>query len=97
MLEMCDSCPFAQSGKGLHLRKSLRPGRWSEIRRGLLNGEHFFCHKTTSDDGEDDDYTPNGEELVCAGAIEFQEKHGVSSQYVRICERLHRSSGEGRR
>lgn len=79
--KMCADCPFSKDGAGAHLRRSLRPGRMAEIKRGLLRGEHFNCHKTTHETG-------NGTNLMCSGAIEFQEKHGVSSQLQRIAERL---------
>lgn len=81
MAAPCENCPFNTSGKGLSLRKSLARGRWSEITRGLLRGEYFTCHKTTEETGD-------GSELMCAGAIAYQEKHGVSSNYQRVCERL---------
>lgn len=81
MKEPCLNCPFNSTGPGAHLRKSLRPGRMAEIRRGLLRGEHFTCHKTTPETGD-------GSNLMCAGAIAFQEKHGVSSQLQRCMERL---------
>ena len=81
MKEMCADCPFAKTGPGVHLRKTLRPGRWREITSGLLRGEHFNCHKTTDETGD-------GSNLVCAGSIEWQDKRGLSSQYARIAERL---------
>ena len=81
MAAMCADCPFAASGPGLHLRKSLRPGRWREILAGLRRQEHFVCHKTTDETGD-------GSNLICAGSIEWQDKRGVSSQYLRVCERL---------
>lgn len=81
MQEPCFSCPFNASGPGLRLRKSLRPARWREITSGLRRGEHFTCHKTDAETGD-------GSELLCAGAIAFQERHGVSSNLQRICERL---------
>lgn len=77
----CADCPFASGGAGLHLRKSLRPGRWREILNSLRNDIHFFCHKTTHETG-------NGTELLCAGSIEWQEKRGLSSNLQRISERL---------
>jgi hypothetical protein len=77
MKEACVDCPFNKDGPGAHLRRTLR--RWGEIQRGLLRGEHFLCHKTTDETGD-------GSHLLCAGAIAFQDEHGVSSQYVRICE-----------
>jgi len=79
--KMCADCPFQSKGPGLHLRKSLQRDRWLEILSGLRIQGHFICHKTT-------DETGNGSDLVCAGAIEWQNKHKLSSQYVRICERL---------
>jgi hypothetical protein len=77
----CADCPFAKKGAGLKLRRSLRPGRFAEILRGLRREGYFICHKTTRQTG-------NGTNLVCAGSIEWQEKRGLTSQYQRICERL---------
>lgn len=56
MREMCNNCPFAKDGQGKILQESLRPARWKEITEGLLDGEHFFCHKTAeySDEEEED-------------------------------------------
>lgn len=87
MLSKCDNCPFASRGPGLKLRRSLSVVRWQRILGGLLRGEHFYCHKTTEETGD-------GSNLVCAGSIEWQDKHGASSQYVRICERLGAIQGE---
>lgn len=81
MQSPCANCPFNAEGPGLHLRKSLRCGRWGEIRRGLLSGEHFTCHKTTDETGD-------GSNLMCAGAIAFQEKNNVSSNLQRVMERI---------
>ena len=78
---MCADCPFSKSERGTHLRKSLAPGRMAEIRRGLRQGEYFMCHKTTEETG-------NGSRLLCAGAIEYQESIGASSNYQRVCENL---------
>lgn len=78
----CDTCPFATSGPGLELRQTLRPGRWYEILTMLARGqEHFTCHKTTGETG-------NGTNLICAGAMALQHKHGLTSNYERVCERI---------
>ena len=77
----CADCPFNTSGAGLHLRKSLGAGRWRDIKTGLVRGESFTCHKTTEETGD-------GSNLMCAGAIAYQRKHGVSSNLQRVCERL---------
>ncbi len=81
MNEPCVDCPFNESGPGLHLRKSLRPGRWQEILRGLKRDTHFTCHKTADETGD-------GSDLVCAGALAWQEERGLSSNYQRVMERL---------
>lgn len=81
MPKMCLDCPWNTTPEGKHLRASLGRRRVNEIERGLLGGEHFICHKTSDEVG-------NGTNLVCAGALEFQDEHGVSSNYVRVCENL---------
>jgi hypothetical protein len=77
----CSDCPFASRGPGLRLRRSLKPGRWAEITGGLLNGQHFTCHKTTHETGD-------GTELMCAGSIEWCDRRGISTNLQRIMERL---------
>ena len=77
----CVDCPFNATGPGRRLRDALRPGRYRSILAGLRRGEHFLCHKTTRETGD-------GSNKVCAGALAYQERLGVSSQYVRMCERL---------
>ncbi len=81
MPKPCEDCPFNADGPGLHLRESLRPRRWLDILRALRHDGHFICHKTGPSTGD-------GSKLTCAGAIEWQKKRGLPSQYVRICERL---------
>lgn len=90
MKEPCTNCPFNSDGPGLHLRKSLLQGRFLEIKRGLLSGEHFTCHKTTKETGD-------GSELMCAGAIKYQEKNSVSSNFQRVMERLDYFREKGKR
>lgn len=93
--EKCANCPFHSSGEGLRLRKSLNPGRWKEITDGLRNQEWFACHKTTIDCDDDDGESVPGSGLICSGSIEWQEKRGISSNFLRICERI-REIGERR-
>ena len=81
MVEKCETCPFATSGKGYALRKSLRPSSWRSILAGLRAGAMFECHKTTDETGD-------GSRLVCTGSLEYQDKLGISSQYTRVCRRL---------
>jgi hypothetical protein len=81
MKEMCDNCPFARSGAGLRLRKSLDWYRWQEILESLRHDLHFLCHKTTDETGD-------GSNLICAGALAWQEKRGLSSNLQRVMERI---------
>lgn len=80
MDKMCDNCPFAKKGPGAELRKSLGRKRMNEIRKSL---EHscFTCHKTSSETG-------NGTDLICAGALQYQEERNLRPQYKQIMERL---------
>lgn len=71
---MCANCPFDTHGPGLALRKSLMPGRFEEIAQAVWMGLPFYCHKTTRDEGFDDDaddYVPQGTERHCGGALAF--------------------------
>ena len=79
--KQCADCPFAKSGPGLHLRKSLGAGRWREILESLRKDNHFLCHKTTDETGD-------GSNLACAGSLEWQAKHGHSSNLERVMSRL---------
>ena len=81
----CDTCPFHTTGPGLRLRKTLR--RWSQILASIRRGEAFYCHKTTTHD-EDGEFVPTRAARYCAGALEYEDTAGVSSNYRRVCERL---------
>lgn len=77
----CADCPFNADGPGAHLRRSLGRARIAEIHKALRSDRHFVCHKTTHETG-------NGTNLVCAGALAWQEERGLSSNFVRVMERL---------
>lgn len=77
----CPDCPFSKSPAGRHLRQSLRPGRLAEIKAALRRGEYFLCHQTTRETGD-------GSNLLCAGALDYQHRRGVESNYERVCARL---------
>ena len=82
MPQMCADCPFAPSGPGLRLRRSLGKGRWTEIIQCLKRDKHFICHKTSNETG-------NATNLICAGSIEYSEDHNIPpSQLQRIMERI---------
>jgi hypothetical protein len=82
----CDNCPFASSGAGRHLRKSLGRARWEEICDGLRSDQHFYCHKTVSYDDDGEPLPGTGK--VCAGSLEWSEAHGVSQNFCRVMERV---------
>lgn len=81
MAKPCLNCPFNSKGPGLHLRKSLGIMRWREILQALRSDRHFTCHKTTQETGD-------GSMRICAGALSWQEKRGLSSNLQRVMERL---------
>ena len=86
MKRPCSSCPFLREG-GVKLRKS----RIREIAGVMTSsrGGTFPCHKSV-------DYTDGGSpgrpgqenEIHCAGALIFAEKHDRPTQMMRIAERL---------
>lgn len=78
MPEKCSNCPFHETGEGRHLRDTLSPGRFGAIHDGVLRGEAFLCHKTTTNVG-------NGTNLYCAGALELQQAHGIETKYMTMC------------
>lgn len=90
----CETCPFTDSEGGTRQREALARGRFASIKRDLLKGNHFFCHKTVHYDDQPDDeddsdaYYPKGDELLCAGGTKWQNDHGVDSQLQRVMERL---------
>lgn len=86
----CAKCPFRIDVPGY-----LRRARATEIATDLAGGSIFFCHETTVDGVEEDEYGAEVETLVggensqfCAGALLVMEKMGVRNQAFRMAERL---------
>ena len=79
MKEMCADCPFGRSAKQLHMRRSLRKGRFDEICQSVWQGSYFPCHKTTHFD-DDGDLLPNSGEKMCRGALDFVERASQARQ-----------------
>lgn len=82
----CANCPFRLKGA-----IDLEPGRLDGIVDSLLKDDMstFQCHKTTHSKkgGEWDDdgnYTPSGEEAMCAGAAALLMKRGRPTVGMRI-------------
>lgn len=79
----CAKCPFRKD-VGPYLTR----GRIMEIIRSLTRVS-FFCHETTHDlDDDEDYYNANGNEKHCAGALILCEKENAPGQMMRIGERL---------
>lgn len=76
--KVCSNCPFRDDKYAIHLSE----GRLDEIKKTLLQGENFVCHKTV--------YSENEEQkpLMCAGAYEFLINEGKPNQIMQIAERF---------
>ena len=99
---MCANCPFASSGPGLALRNTLRPGRFNAIAQSVFAGDVFWCHKTTTEDGwdeEGEDYRGVGRERECGGAVAFRRRaQEARAEREALVERLRATSSNlGRR
>ena len=82
----CANCPFRKESA-----IELKPGRLQGIIDNLITNDAstFPCHKTvhSSKGGEWDDegnYTPSGNESMCAGAAAFLMKSGRPTIGMRI-------------
>jgi len=82
----CADCPFLKEGA-----IELRPGRLTGIIRHLLADDHstFQCHKHVhgpkgGEWDENDNYTPSGDEPMCAGAAAVLMKRGRPTVPMRI-------------
>ena len=73
MKKMCADCPFGNSADQLHMRESLRPGRFKELCQSVFAGAYFPCHKTTEFD-DDGELVPSNKERMCKGALEFVQR-----------------------
>lgn len=86
MTKPCAKCPFRR-GTVMKLTRA----RIIDLERSLIrhNGATFPCHETLDYDvGLDDEPHHTEKTTHCAGALAYIEKHGVSSQMMRIAERL---------
>lgn len=86
MTTPCAKCPFR---KGTTMK--LRANRIREIEGDVNqhNGNSFVCHETM-DRGHEGDWFPSpvSKRMHCAGAFIYVEKHGRSSQAMRLAERF---------
>lgn len=80
----CEGCPFRKQG-GIRLD----PGRARAIAEMMIqpSGGTFPCHETTHFD-EEGEHAPREQEVHCAGALIFAEKHKNATQMMRIAERI---------
>lgn len=84
MTKPCRKCPFR---RGTVMK--LTEARIRELDRSLIrhNGATFLCHETV-DYSEDSAGRSTSKTKHCAGALAYIENQGVSSQMMRIAERL---------
>ncbi len=82
----CPNCPFRKEGA-----IELMPGRLEGIIDGLVRDDWstFHCHETVHSamGGEWDDdgnYTPSGQEAMCAGAVIYLEKAQLPTVGMRL-------------
>lgn len=80
----CAKCPFRKD-----VPIYLRRGRRIEIAEALLSGAEFPCHGTVRwEEGDDGDEADLSHTLACAGAEKALAQKGLSSQNMRVAERL---------
>lgn len=77
--KMCEDCPF-RTKDGSNMR--LNEGMLDSIKKDLLDGETFTCHKTIYQD------TDKIGMKMCAGAYEFLKRKNKPNQIMQIAERL---------
>lgn len=92
MKEMCADCPFGRTPKQMHMRRSLRAGRFDEICQSVFQGYAFICHKTTTHDDEGE-WEPTAKDRECLGSIEFRER-AIASRESRERRALSNSRGK---
>lgn len=76
----CKDCPFVL---GSSTNKTLHPERIPQIKRDLLRGMTFSCHKTVNYSEKD-----NKKEQHCVGAMMWLYEKGMPNQMMRIAERI---------
>lgn len=80
----CSTCPFLDNGKAMCLEE----GRVDSIKKMLLKGDSFNCHKTVHN--LDENLNPTEEQTVkmCYGAYKFLKDNGIQNQVMQVAERL---------
>jgi hypothetical protein len=79
----CANCPFRAD-----IPPYLRGGRVREIERGARAGHDFHCHRTIKYDTEDGRGRVTADSERCAGFAIVLEKEGLTTQMMRIEERI---------
>ena len=80
----CNNCPFLDNGKAI----KLTDGRLDEIKKDLLKGGSFNCHKTVYNLDEDMNETEEQPLKMCAGAYRFLKEKDKPNQQMQIAQRL---------
>ncbi len=80
----CNNCPFLDNGKSINLRL----GRVDNIKKDLLKGNNFVCHKTVYDLDENMNPTEPQEQKMCYGAYIYLKEQNKPNQIMQIAERF---------
>jgi hypothetical protein len=88
----CPECPFTRGPKAVRVRRG-RIIELTGLMLGRRGGGEFSCHNTveycdTCDEQGEGCPGHQTESRHCAGALIFAEKHGTSTQMMRVAQRL---------
>lgn len=80
----CSNCPFRTGDEAVRLSRDRAQGIADHLRS---NQGDFHCHKTVDTD-ESGEPEITDETAACAGALIVLEGEGISTQMMRVSERL---------
>jgi len=82
--KMCSNCPFLKSENAIQLND----GRLDEIKKDLLGGASFNCHKTVYNLDDKMRSTDEQKLKMCKGAYNFLKSKKRPNQQMQTAKRL---------
>jgi len=82
--DYCNNCPFKDNGAAMELRD----GRVDDIKKMLLRGGSFNCHKTVYNLDENMQETSPQDLKMCYGAYKYLKDNNKPNQVMQIAKRL---------